>query len=106
MQRPSFGQRHKSLLTGFGLSVGLGCLIAFIGQTLVPSLAKLPGLILCSGGEFELVLRTRNSYGACAGGADIHYGSVLVVSVLVWSVAFSPLGLLLAYLGTRKSDRA
>lgn len=106
MQRPIFGQRHRILFAGLGLSVGLGCLLAFVGQTLAPSLAKLPGLLLCSGGEFELVLRTRTSYGACAGEADIHYGSVLVVSILVWSVAFSPLGLLLAYLRARKSERA
>jgi hypothetical protein len=80
--------------------------MAFVVQILAPSLAKLPGLILCSGSEFELVLRNRTSYGACAGRADVHYVSVLVVSSLVWSVAFSPLGFLLAHLRTRRSERA
>jgi hypothetical protein len=103
MQRLTFAQRHSVLISCLGFSVGLGCLIAFVGQTLAPSLAKLPGLVLCAGGDFELVLRRRTSYGVCAGGAHIHYAIILAVSSLVWAVACSPLGLLFAYLRARRA---
>lgn len=88
--------RRGVLVRGFGMSVGLGCVIAFVGQVLAPVLARLPGLIMCSGDQFELVLRSRTSYGVCADGHVVGYGIVLLVSSIVWSVLLVPLGLLLA----------
>ena len=87
--------RQSVLVRGLGLSAGLGCVIAFVGQALVPALARLPGLLLCSGDRFELILRSKTSYGVCADGHVVHYAVILLVSSLVWSVVLFPLGLLL-----------
>ena len=88
--------RRGVLVRGLGMSLGLGCVIAFVAQALVPGLAKLPGLVLCSGDEFELVMRSKTSYGVCAGGHVVGYGIILLVSSIVWSIVCIPLGLLLA----------
>jgi hypothetical protein len=96
--------KRALLMRGLGISVALGCLVAFVGQALVPVLAKLPGLIVCGGEGFELVLRRRTSYGACGGGGTIHYGIVLLVSSIVWSIVCIPLGVLLARWLARRSQ--
>jgi hypothetical protein len=98
----------KGQLIG-GACVG-GCiaaLIAFVVQVLAPVLAKVPGLVICGGGELELVMRRRTSYGLCAGDPDrVHYGVVLIVSTLVWSVLCFPLGVaVVRWLGRRASKR-
>jgi hypothetical protein len=88
--------RRAVLLRGLGMAAGLGFVLAFAVQALVPALARLPGLLMCGGDEFELVLRSRTSYGVCADGSVVHYGIVLVVSSLVWSLVCVPPGLVLA----------
>lgn len=93
---PTFAEKHRVLLLGLGYSAGIGFVIALVGQSLVPSLAKLPGYLLCGSEGFELVLRRRTSYGQCGGGESIHYVIVTLVSALVWTVVCSPIGVLLA----------
>jgi len=103
-RRPTTSWRGP-LVWGIGLAVFVGCLVAFAGQVLFPVLAKLPGLIVCGGDELELVLRRRNSYAVCGGDTVVGYGTVLLVSSIVWSLVCLPIGLAFARWVANKAAR-
>lgn len=88
-----------------GACIGAG--IAFVVQVLVPVVAKVPGLLICGGGDLEVVLRRPRSYGVCAGDPErVHYGIILLVSTLVWSVLCLPLGVAFVRWLGRKPTRS
>lgn len=92
---------------GIGLGVFLGFVMAFMIQALAPVLAKLPGLLICGGDELELVVRRRRSHGVCVGDVQrqVGYGTILIVSTLVWSVLCTPVGIAFARWMASKAAR-
>jgi hypothetical protein len=96
---------RRPFLRGISAGVAVGFLTAFMVQTLVPSLARVPGFLLCGGDSFELVLRRKTSFGLCGDGTVVHYGLVLVVSWLVWAVVFAPIGMIAVRFLPKESKR-
>lgn len=89
-------QKHAVLRSALFISGTFGLAMACAVQSVVPVLAKVPGFIICGGGDMELFVRRRDSHGVCASGADIHYAIVLVVSTLVWALIASPAAFVIA----------
>jgi hypothetical protein len=103
MTTPSPLSGRETLRRGLMIGVVFGLLLACLVQTLVPVVAKVPGLVICGGDELELVMRRRTSYGVCGGDRTIHYGIVLVVSMLVWTLVGTPFGILIARWRARRA---
>lgn len=98
---------RAQVVWGLLVAAGAGLVIAAVVQVLAPSVAKVPGLLLCGGDELTLVPRRRTSYGLCAGDPQrLGYGKILGVSILVWTAVCWPLGIALARWLARRPRRA
>jgi hypothetical protein len=101
------GDLRAQVIWGLLIAAGAGLVIAAVIQVLAPSVAKVPGLLLCGGDELTLVPRRRTSYGLCAGDPQrLGYGKILGVSILVWTAVCWPLGIALARWLARRPRRA
>jgi hypothetical protein len=81
-----------------------GITMATIVQTMIPTVAQVPGALICKGDSLHLVFRRRSAYGFCAAVPEqrLSYAPILGVSLLVWTALLSPLGVALGWwMGSR-----
>lgn len=88
--------KRSEVAWGLGIAFFFALIVAAVVQTLIPGVAKLPGLLLCPGGSLEVVLRRRTSYGVCTVdgvATKIAYMKLFMISIACWWVVFAPIGI-------------
>lgn len=95
-------ERYQVLTTALAICATASLAITCVAQNFIPPLAKVPGFLICAGGDMAIILRRRDSYGLCNGIDRIPYAVVMLVSLVVWAVITSPLALVIARRRARK----